>query len=254
MLHLALWLVQKTHTTHSTNQIKDLNQSRHGYPLFPALQAACWFFTLISHLSIAIFSSVLLYTPLKPLFVFLTGFSASPSWSRRINGGWALLSKVSAGGNGQQVRKLGTLTMSKFMDLKTRKGALAQIPLPPTAKYLCIVKCRTNHDTAVVRLCATNLLQKLIGLEDLPLPYETCALVHAAPLTTSMSASVEQRVKKFIFHISDLWSLKCAVDYKLLTFLRAQSWRTVPLIRLALLAVQMVQVCTWYAYHCRLMW
>ena len=131
MLHLALWLVQKTHTTHSTNQIKDLNQSRHGYPLFPALQAACWFFTLISHLCIAIFSSVLLYTPLKPLFVFLTGFSASPSWSRRINGGWALLSKVSAGGNGQQVRKLGTLTISKFMDLKTRKGALAQIPLPP---------------------------------------------------------------------------------------------------------------------------
>lgn len=131
MLHLALWLVQKIHTTHSTNQIKDLNQSRHGYPLFPALQAACWFFTLISHLSIAIFSSVLLYAPLKPSFVFLTGFSASPSWSRRINGGWALLSKVSAGGNGQQVRKLGTLTMSKFMDVKTRKGALAQIPLPP---------------------------------------------------------------------------------------------------------------------------
>ena len=99
-----------------------------------------------------------------------------------------------------------------------------------------------------------EFVAKLIGLEDLPLQYETCALVHAAPLTTSMSASVEQRVKKFIFHISDLWSLKCAVDYKLLTFLRAQSWRTVPLIRLALLAVQMVQVCTWYAYHCRLMW
>ena len=168
MLHLALWLVQKTHTTHSTNQIKDLNQSRHGYPLFPALQAACWFFTLISHLSIAIFSSVLLYTPLKPLFVFLTGFSASPSWSRRINGGWALLSKVSAGGNGQQVRKLGTLTMSKFMDVKTRKGALAQIPLPPPN-----ISASSNAEQTTTRLlwdCVPRICCKIDRSRRSPTP------------------------------------------------------------------------------------
>lgn len=106
--------------------------------------------------------------PLKPLFVFLTGFSASTSWSRRINGGWALLSKVSAGGNGQQVRKLGTLTMSKFMDLKTRKGALAQIPLPPPN-----ISASSNAEQTTTRLlwdCVPRICCKIDRSRRSPTP------------------------------------------------------------------------------------
>ena len=135
---------------------------------FPRFKQLADFFTLISYLSIAIFSSVLLYTPLKPLFVFLTGFSASPSWSRRINGGWALLSKVSAGGNGQQVRKVGTLTMSKFMDLKTRKGALAQIPLPPPN-----ISASSNAEQTTTRLlwdCVPRICCKIDRSRRSPTP------------------------------------------------------------------------------------
>lgn len=181
---------------------------------FPALQAACWFFTLISHLSIAIFSSVLLYTPLKPLFVFLTGFSASPSWSRRINGGWALLSKVSAGGNGQQVRKLGTLTMSKFMDLKTRKGALAQIPLPPPN-----ISASSNAEQTTTRLlwgCVPRICCKIDRSRRSPTPVWNLRFGARSTAAQPLWAPRSSKELKSSFSISvicGVWNLQLITNF-----------------------------------------
>ena len=44
LLYFALWLVQKTYATISTNQIQNLNQSPFGHSRFPALQAGCLFY------------------------------------------------------------------------------------------------------------------------------------------------------------------------------------------------------------------